>query len=90
MLSKHAKKYEIKGCDSGKNIFIIDRANRQIKKEELKYRLEEYGKIKCTKIRQDKYRRLGIACFEIKKEANLAIQDLNDLNEMRLKTKDKY
>ena len=44
--------HEIKDCDSGKNIFIIDRASRQIKKEELKYRLEEYGKIKCIKIRQ--------------------------------------
>ena len=44
--------HEIKDCDSGKNIFIIDRANRQINKEELKYRLEENGKIKCIKRRQ--------------------------------------
>ena len=29
--------HEIKDCDSGKNIFIIDRASRQIKKEELRY-----------------------------------------------------
>ena len=28
------------------NIFIIDKASRQINKEELKYRIEEYGKIK--------------------------------------------
>ena len=34
--------HEIKDCDSGENIFITDRASRQIKKEELKYRLEEY------------------------------------------------
>ena len=32
--------HEIKDCDSGKNIFIIDRASKQINKEELKYRLE--------------------------------------------------
>ena len=73
--------HEIKDCDSGKNIFIIDRASRQIKKEELKYRLEEYGKIKCIKIRQDKYGRLGnvgMVCFETKEEANIAIQDLNE------------
>ena len=73
--------HEIKDCDSGKNIFITDRASRQIKKEELKYRLEEYGKIKCIKIRQDKYGRLGNAgmmCFETKEEANIAIQDLNE------------
>ena len=73
--------HEIKDCDSGKNIFIIDRASRQIKKEELKYRLEEYGKAKCIKIRQDKYGRLGnigMACFETKEEANIAIQDLNE------------
>ena len=72
--------HKIKDCDSGKNIFIIDRASRQIKKEELKYRLEEYGKIKCIKIRQDKYGRLGnvgMVCFETKEEANIAIQDLN-------------
>ena len=37
--------HEIKECNSGKNIFIIDRGSRQINKEELKYRLEEYGKI---------------------------------------------
>ena len=42
--------HEIKDCDSGRNIFIIDRASRQIMKEELRYRLEEYGKIKCIKI----------------------------------------
>ena len=73
--------HEIKDCDSGKNIFIIDRASRQIKKQELKYRLEEYGKIKCIKIRQNKYGRLGNAgmvCFETKEEANIAIQDLNE------------
>ena len=60
MLSKHAKKYEIKDCDSGKNISIIDRANRPIKKEELKYRLEEYGKIKCIKTRQIRKTRNGV------------------------------
>ena len=37
--------HEMKDCDSVKNTFIIDRASIQIKKEELKYRLEEYGKI---------------------------------------------
>ena len=71
----------IKDCDSGKNIFIIDRATRRINKEELKYRLEEYGKIKCIKIRQDKYGRLenvGMVCFETKEEANTAIQDLHE------------
>ena len=73
--------HEIKDCDSGKNVFIIDRSSRQIKKEELKYRLEEYGKIKCIKIRQDKYGKLGNigrVCFETKEEANIAIQDLNE------------
>ena len=73
--------HEIKECDSGKNIFIIDRASRQINKEELKYRLEEYGKIECIKIRQDKYGRpgnVGMVCFETKNEANAAIQDLNE------------
>ena len=73
--------HEIKVCDSGKNIFITDRASRQIKKEELKYRLEEYGKIKCIRIRKDKYGRLGNAgmvCFETKEEANIATQGLNE------------
>ena len=72
---------EIKDCHLGKNIFITDRASRQINKEELKYRLEEYGKIPCIKIRQDKYGRLGnigMVCFETKEEANIAIQDLNE------------
>ena len=71
----------IKECDSGRNIFIIDTANRRINKEELKYGLEQYGKIKCIKIRQDKYGRLGnvgMVCFETKEEANTAIQDLNE------------
>ena len=70
-----------KTVTSGKNIFIIDRASRQIKKEGLRYRLEEYGKTKCIKIKQDKYGRLGnvgMVCFEIKEEANIAIQDLNE------------
>ena len=73
--------HEIKDCDSGKNIFIINRASRRINKEELKYRLEEYGKIKCIKIRQDKYGRLGnvgMVCFESREEANTTIQDLNE------------
>ena len=58
------------------NIFIIERASRRINKEELKYRLEEYGKIKCIDIRQDKYGRLGnvgVICFETKEEANTSI-----------------
>ena len=73
--------HEIKHCHLRKNIFITDRASRQINKEELKYRLEEYGKIQCIKIRQDKYGRLGnigMVCFETKEEANIAIQDLNE------------
>ena len=73
--------HEIKHCHLRKNIFITDRASRQINKEELKYRLEEYGKIPCIKIRQDKYGRLGnigMVCFETKEEANIAIQDLNE------------
>ena len=77
----YACESEIKNCNSGKNIFIIDRASRRINKEELKYRLAEYGKIKCIKIRQDKYGRLGnvgMVCFETKEEANIAIQDLNE------------
>ena len=74
----YACESEIKDCNLGKNIFIIDRASRRINKEELKYRLGEYGKIKCIKIRQDKYGRLGnvgMVCFETKEEANIAIQD---------------
>ena len=54
--------HEIKDCHLGKNIFITDIASRQIDKEELKYRLEEYGKIHCIKIRQNKYGRLGNMC----------------------------
>ena len=72
--------HEIKDCDSGKNIFIIDRASRRINKEELKYRLEEYG-LKCIKIRPDRYRSLGnigIICFETNEEANTAVQYLNE------------
>ena len=37
--------------------------------------------MKCIKIRQDKYGRPGnvrMVCFETKKEANAAIQDLNE------------
>ena len=70
--------HEIKYCDSGKTIFIIDRASREINKEELKYRLEEYGKISCIKIRQDKYGRLenvGMVDFETKEEANVVIHN---------------
>ena len=40
-----------------------------------------YGKIKCIKIRQDKYGRLGnvgMVCFESREEANTTIQDLNE------------
>ena len=48
--------HEIKDRDSVKNIFID---SRQINNEGLKYRLEEYGKIKYKKIRQGKYGRLG-------------------------------
>ena len=68
--------HEIKDCHLGKNIFITDIASRQIDKEELKYRLEEYGKIHCIKIRQNKYGRLGnigMVCFETKEETNIAI-----------------
>ena len=68
--------HEIKDCHLGKNIFITDIASRQIDKEELKYRLEEYGKIHCIKIRQNKYGRLGnigMVCFETKEEKNIAI-----------------
>ena len=72
--------HKIKDCDSGKNIFIIHKASRQINKEELKYRIEEHGKIKCINIKQDKDGRLGnvgMVCFETKEEANIAIQDPN-------------
>ena len=73
--------HEIKDGDSGEDIFIIDRVSREINNEELQYRLEEYGKIKCVKIRQQKYGKLGnvgMVCFETKEEANTTIQDLNE------------
>ena len=47
----------------------------------MKYRFEEYGKIKYIKIGQDEYggvRIVGMVCFETKEEANAAIQDLNE------------
>ena len=72
---------KLKTVTQEKISLLFDRASRQIKKEELKYRLEEYGKIKRIKIRQDKYGRLGNAgmvCLETKEEANIAIQDLNE------------
>ena len=65
-----------KSWNQRENLFIIDRASRRINKQELKYRLEEYGKIKCIDIRQDKYGRLGnvgVICFETKEEANTSI-----------------
>ena len=40
MLSCESDNHEMKECDSGKNIFISDRASRRINKDELKYRLE--------------------------------------------------
>ena len=43
--------HEIKYRDSGKNIFVTDWASRQTSKEEMKYRLQEYGKINCIQIR---------------------------------------
>ena len=73
--------HEIKDGESGEDIFIIDRVSREINNEELQYRLEEYGKIKCVKIRQQKYGKLGnvgMVCFETKEEANTTIQDLNE------------
>ena len=73
--------HEIKDGDSGEDIFITDRVSREINNEKLRYRLEEYGKIKCEKIRQQKYGKLGnvgMVCFETKEEANTTIQDLNE------------
>ena len=61
------------------NISLLLTGCRQINKEKLKYRLEEYGKIKCIKKRRDKDGRLGnegMVCFETKEEANIAIEDL--------------
>ena len=52
--------HEIKYCDSGKSIFIIDRESRRINKEELKYRLEKYGKIKCIKVQDFFYLKINI------------------------------
>ena len=73
--------HEIKDCESRKNIFIIDTASTQISKEELKHRLEDYGKIKCIKVRPERSGGLGnvgMVCFETKEKANTAIQDLNE------------
>ena len=50
------------------------------------YRLEQYKKIKCTKIRETKYGRLGnveMVYFETKEEANTAILDLNETTRIR-------
>ena len=80
-LECESENHEVKDRDSEKSIFIIDRANRQTNKEELKYRLEEYGKMKCIKTREGEYRRLenvGMVCFEAKDETSTAIQDLNE------------
>ena len=65
-----------KSWNQRENLFIIGRASRRINKQELKYRLEGYGKIKCIDITQDKYGRLGnvgVICFETKEEANTSI-----------------
>ena len=50
------------------------------------YRLEQYKKIKCTKIRETKYGRLGnveMVYFETKEKANIAILDLNETTRIR-------
>ena len=50
------------------------------------YRLEQYKKLKCTKIRETKYGRLGnveMVYFERKEEANTAILDLNETTRIR-------
>ena len=70
---------KLKTVTQGKiSLLLTEQADKETR---VKYKLEEYGKIKCIKIRQNKYGRLGNAgmvCFETKEEANIAIQDLNE------------
>ena len=74
-----SKEHLIKSCKKNTNLFFTNEEWPDISKEELKYFLEEYGKVDSIKTRRNRYlgRNKALVCYRTAEEAKTALADIN-------------
>ena len=73
------KEHLIKSCKKNTNLFAINEEWPNISEEELKYFLEEYGKISSIKTRRNRFlvRNEALVCYRTAEEAKKALGNIN-------------
>ena len=73
-----SKEHLIKTCKNT-NLFVTNEEWPDISEEELKYFLEEYGKVNNIKTRRNRYlgRNKALVCYRTVEEAKTALADIN-------------
>ena len=74
-----SKEHLIKSCKKNTNKFIINEKWPEISEEDLKYFLEDYGKISSTKTQRNIFfgRNEALVCYRTAKEAKTVSADIN-------------
>ena len=74
-----SKEHLIKTCKKNTNVFVTNEERPDISEEELKYYLEEYGKVKSKKTQRNRYlgRNEALVCYWTVEEAKTALADIN-------------
>ena len=69
----------IKSCKNNTNLFVTNEEWLEILEEELKYSLEEYGKISSIKTQRNKFagRNEALVCYRTTEEAKTTLVDIN-------------
>ena len=70
-----SKEHLIKTCKKNTNLFVTNEEWPDISEEELKYYLEEYGKVNSIKTRKNRYleRNEALVCYRTAEEAKTAV-----------------
>ena len=74
-----SKEHLTKSCKKSTNLFVTNEEWPDISEEELKYFIEEYGKVNNIKTRRNRYlgRNEAVACYRTVEEAKTALADVN-------------
>ena len=74
-----SKEHLIETCKKNTNLFVTNEEWRDLSEEELKYYLEECGKVKSIKTRKNRYlgRNEVLVCYRTVEEAKTALTDIN-------------
>ena len=74
-----SREHLIRSCKNNTNLFATNEEWPDISEEELKYYLEEYGKVNSMQTRRNRYsgRNEALVCYRTGEEAEIALADIN-------------